>query len=439
LQQAIAEIISAPRHVKGGDRGLAKIVAAEVEAMIAPQGGLVPSPHLPPQVWGTTAIYLRMMGFAVHQHVDGPPDPVTDIRERFTRVWDPWAVRYQRSPRKWFAITTEGEIEILGDGKFTLIIDENEGHLTGAIVCLGDEVLAGKITQDARLGFLEFFGKPKLYATLPEKIQSRGEAGDAFSSAVETIYGPDGRGVLPFGSTLEAVSLPGGTNASAFRDAIYDAVTMIGMVLIGTDGTLSKGDVYTAPGLFKVRRDLIARPLACIVRGINGGHSAPYCDINYEVAIRNAKRAGTWKYPVLGVDLPDPAQDARRASVVLAEKGRCEILDMRKASGIETSQEDADKIAEDLALRPVKLAAPSSKVGQIYEWMLVNKAVCPDDVRSQVGLDPLPGGIGGVNQLAKEREAGKDKTGPAGGASDGRSHEAGAGSGEQAPAEEATA
>ena len=436
LQQAIAEIIAAPRHVRGGDRGLAKLVAAEVEAMVAPQGGLVPSPHLPPQLWGTTAIYLRMMGFAVHQHVDSEPDPVTGIRERYTRVWDPWAVRYQRSMRKWFAITSEGDIEIVNDGKFTLIIDENEGHLTGAIVCLGDEVLAGKITQEARNGFLDFFGKPKLVATLPEKIQTHGEAGDAFSSCVETIYGPDGRGVLPYGSTLTAVALPGGTNAGAFREALYDAVTMIAMVLIGTDGTLSKGDVYTAPGLFQVRRDLIARPLACIVRGINGGHIAPYCDINYKAEIRAAKRAGTWRYPVLGVDLPDPAQDARRASVVLAEKGRCEIFDMRKASGIETTQDDADKVADDLNLRRVTLAAPSAKVGQIYEWMVVNKQVSPDEVRAQVGVPPLPNGIGSVERLAEEREAGKDKTGPAGGPSDGRSHEAGVNSGQQsAPAE----
>lgn len=355
LQQAIAQILALPRHVKGGDRGLAKMVAAEVEEMIAPAGGLLPSPYLPPQLWGTMAIYLRMMGFCVLQHVDGDPDPETGIRERYTRIWEPWAVRFQRSPRRWIAITTEGEVEICNDGKFTLVIDENEGHLSGAIVALGPEVLGGKITQEARNGWLDFFGRPKLYATLPEKIQTSGPAGLDFEAAVETIYGPDGRGVLPFGSTLSTVALPG-VGASQFREALYDTIAMIGMVLIGSNGTLTKEGVYTAPGYFDVRHDLIARPAAAMVRGING-MIAGYCDINYGEQIARAKKAGVWKYPVLGIDLPDPAQDARIASIVTAEKARCEILDMRKASGIETNQDDADKLAEDLKVRTVKLAA----------------------------------------------------------------------------------
>lgn len=434
LQQAIAQILSSPRHIHGGDRGLARMVASEVESMLVPQGGLLPSPYLTPQTWGTMAIYLRMLGFCVLQHVDGDPDPVTGVRERYTRIWEPWAVRFQRSPRKWLAVTTEGEIEITNDGKFTLVIDENEGHFTGAVVCLGDEVLAGKITQEARNGFLDFFGKPKLVATLPEKIQTHGDAGDAFASCVETIYGPDGRGVLPYGSTLTAVAMPGGTGASQFREALYDAVTMIAMVLIGSDGTLSKGDTYTAPGLFAVRHDLIARPLACMVRGINGGHIAPYCDTNYGDQIVAAKRAGTWRYPVLGVDLPDPAMVARRASVVAAEKARCEILDARKASGIETSQGDADKIAEDLALRPVKLAAPKPTGEPIYSWEVEAKIFAPDEVRARKGEAPLPDGMGSVARLAEERAEGKDKIGPAGGSDDGRSHEAGQGAGSREPA-----
>lgn len=431
LQQAIAQILSLPRHIHGGDRGLAKMVAAEVEGMLVPSGSLLPSPYLTPQTWGTMAIYLRMLGFCVLQHVDGDPDPVTGIRERYTRIWEPWAVRFQRNPRKWLAITNEGEIEIRNDGKFTLVIDENEGHLSGAIVCLGTEVLGGKVTQEARNGWLDFFGKPKLYATLPEKIQTHGDAGDAFSSCVETIYGPDGRGVLPYGSTLQAVALPGGTGASQFREALYDAIAMIGMVLIGSNGTLTKEGVYTAPGYFDVRHDLIARPAAAMIRGLNGGHIAPYCDINYGDEIRAAKRAGTWKYPVLGIDLADPAQDARIASIIERELKRCAILDARKASGAEITQDDADKLAEDLKVRSIKLAAPAAKVGQIYEWMVVNKIVPPDAVLAQVGLDPLPDGMGSAQRLADERAAGKDKTGPAGGSSDGRSHEAGAGGGQQ--------
>ncbi len=411
LQQAIAQILALPRHIHGGDRGLAKMVALEVEEMIVPSGGLEPSPYLPPQLWGTMAIYLRMLGFCVLQHVDGDPDPVTGVRERYTRIWEPWAVRRTRSPSKWLAITTKGEIEISNDGHFTLVIDENEGHLSGAIVALGDEVLGGKINQQARNGWLDFFGRPKLLATLPEKIQTHGPAGDDFVSAVETIYGPDGRGVLPFGSKMEAIALPGSSGASQFREAFYDTIAAIGMVLIGSNGTLTKEGVYTAPGYFDVRHDLIARPAAAMVRGLNGGHIAPYCDVNYGDAIERAKRAGTWKYPVLKVELPDPAQDARVDGVVKSEKARCEILDMRKASGIVTTQEDADKLADTLSVDHVTLAdVPPSGV-QFFAYELELKVVAPDEVRALKGLPPMPDGAGSLERLAAERLAGKDEAG----------------------------
>ncbi len=419
LQQAIAPILSLRRHIHGGDKGLSRMVAAEVEDALVPQASLLPSPFLPPELWGTMAIYLRVMGFCVLQHVDGDPDPETGVRPRYTRVWEPWAVMLTRSPRKRIAMTTEGPKEILNDGHFTWLADENEGHLSGAIVAVGDDVLGGKLTQSARQDWLDFFGKPKLYATLPQKIPTTGEAGDAFEAALNTIYGPDGRGVLPFGSTLQAVQLTG-EGSKAFHDALMDFILHIAMVFIGSDGTLSKGSggVYTAPIYEGVRRDLIARPTACIVRGINGGHIAPYCDGNYGEAITRAKRVKAWTYPTLRIELPDPARDERIASVIKREIARAEILAARKANGLVTTQDDADNIADDLELRKATLANPEARTGEIREYHITNKIVAPDQALASLGLPPMPDGIGSVARLAEERRAGKDQAGKAASAVD---------------------
>jgi hypothetical protein len=434
LQQATARILATPRHIKGGERGLARLVAREIEEAVVPQGSLLPSPYVPPELWGTTAIYLRNMGFCVHQHVDGKPDKVTGVRPRYTRIWEPWAVRRTRNPAKWLAITTAGEVEILNDGKFTLVIDENEGHLTGAVVALGEPVLGGIVTMCARNGWLDFFGDPKLYATLPEKVPTQGEAGNAFEAAVETIYGPAGRGVLPFGSTLQAVALPG-VGASQFREALYDSIALIGMIYLGSGGTMSNEGVYVSPGFFGVQHDLIARPVACMVRGLNQGHIAPYCDINYGAQIEAAKRAGTWKYPILGVDLADPDQASRIESVVKRETARTDILVKRRDAGIDTTQDDADKLSEDLDLRSVQLMK-GRRGAKIEQWHVENKQIAPDEVREDLGFDPLPDGSGSVAKLAEERADGKDKTGPAPseGSGDGRSHERGGGGSSTGPA-----
>jgi hypothetical protein len=397
LAQAIAPILALKRHIHGGDKGLAKLVASEVEAMLVPRVGLLPSPYLPPSVWGTLAIYLRMMGFAVLQHVDGDPDPETGIRERYTRVWEPWATIRYRSPRKCIAMTSEGEIEIKNDGKFTLVEDEQEGHLTGAIVALGDEALAGKITQESRNSFLDFFGKPKLYATLPEKVPTHGEAGDAFAAAVETIYGPDGRGVLPYGSLMEAVSIPG-EGSKAFQDALLDVIIHIYMVLTGSAGTIGSGGPTGAGpyqpqkgGPWNVRHDLIARPTIAIVRGLNQGHIAPFCDGNYAEAIERAKKAGAWKCPILEIPIPQPDRDERIKSVVEREKARTEIIDSRRTSGIMVDQDEADKIADDLDLRHVPLAEKEATPAERLDLAPTDlaKVVRVDEARASRNLPPI--------------------------------------------------
>lgn len=417
LQQAIAPILALPRHVHGGDKGLARLVASEVEEALVPRRGLLPSPYLPPQLWGTMAIYLRLMGFCVLQHVDGDPDPETGVRPRYTRIWQPWAVTRYRSPRKTIALTTEGPVEVCNDGKFTLIEDEQEGHLSAAICALGEEALGGKITQQARLSFLNFFGEPKLWAMPPEHvatgIDDADGTGGAFWACIQTIRGPGGFGVLPHGSQLQAVGISG-EGSKAFSDALVDALIHIFMVLTGSAGTIGAGGATGAGpyqpqkgGAWSVRHDLIARPTLAIVRGLNQGHVAPYCDQNYGDEIERAKRAGVWVAPVLDIPIPAPDRDERIASDVTRMKALIEIVDGERKAGAPPTQDRINKLAERLEVPPFVLVGSAPIPIEAVE----KKLAAPDEWRRQQGLEALPNGAGSAARLAEERLKGGDETG----------------------------
>lgn len=363
LQQAVAPILALRRTITGGDKGIARFIAGELADMLTPRSGLKPSIYMPPELWGTMSIYLRMHGFCVLQHADGDMDPVTGVRPRFTRIWEPWATTFYRTPRKRIAVTTEGNVEIKNDGHFTLVCDEQEPHFTGALVALGEEAFGGKLTQNARNAWLDFFGDPKLVATLPEKVQTTGDAGDAFESAVEKIYGPGGRGVLPYGSKIDAVNITG-EGSTAFREALIDRIIHIFMVLTGSAGTIGAGGPSGAGpyqpqkgGPWNVRHDLIARPIVAMVRGINQGHIGPYCDHNYADAIDGARRAGTWVDPVLEIPIVAPDRDERIESEIKRHKALVDQVVAEKAAGAEVTSDRIKALAAKFEVEPFDLAA----------------------------------------------------------------------------------
>jgi hypothetical protein len=259
-------------------------------------------------------------------------------------------------------LTTEGPVEIRDDGKFTLVADEQEPYLSAAVCCLGDETLAGKVTQEARLSFLDFFGKPKLWAQLPERMAVLSPAGQAFFEAVETIYGPDGRGVLPFGSKLEAVGISG-DGAEGFQSALLDAIIHIYMVLTGSAGTIGSGGPTGAGpyqpqkgGPWNVRHDLIARPTIAIVRAINAGHIRPFVQGNFAAGIDEAKAEGTWRDPVLEIPIPSPDRDERIKSEIERYAALPAQIEAERKAGAEITQHRVNKIAAALEVEPFTLA-----------------------------------------------------------------------------------
>lgn len=420
LSQAIAPIFDLDRYIRGGDKGLAKQVRAELEVALVPRSGLLPSPYLPPTLWGTMMIFIRMMGFVVLQHVDGEPDPDTGIAQRYTRIWPPWAVKYERTLGKWCAYTTEGTIEIVNDAHFTLVCDTLEPHLNdAAIVAISEEVLSGRLIQQLRNSWFFKYGNPKWVGILPEKVATQSPAGDAYFAALQTIVGPDGVGALPHGADFKTVGLDSKASDS-FGAGLASVVMHIAMVLVGSTGTgIDAGEeggdsVYKAAkgGMWTVRHDLIARPLAAIVRGLNMGHLHWYCEGNYGVDIKAAKRAGTWVDPTLDIPLPKPDQDERIAAKGARYKMALEIVAAAFEDNIAVTPEWLEKLCapECLDIEP-PLTLASIPGPRILAWHITNKIVAPDQVLAALGLPPLPDGAGSVERLATERLAGKDEAG----------------------------
>lgn len=418
-QQAIAPILACTRHVHAGPKGLAKLIGGEIREQLCPRNNLLPSPYFPPALWGTLAIHLRFLGFSTLQHVDGEPDEETGVRPRYSRIWEPWAVQRQRNPRKAIAYTTEGPVEIKNDGKFTLIECVTEGHLhQAAIVALAPEAAAAKITALQRLAWLDFFASPKLVAMLPEHVPTQGPAGDAFLAAVDAIYGPGGRGALPYGSDVKAVNI-NGQSSDQFDPAIIDGMIRIFMVLTGTAGTIGNGASTGSQGVpyqpakggaWTVRHDLIAEPALAICQGINAGHVAPYIDINYGEQVERAKRAGAWESAVLEIPVPAPDKDERIASAIGRYKALTDQVAATKAAGGIVDQAQVDALAETFEVKPFQLVAPARR-GDITAEDMGAKLFTPDEYRAQKGYGPLSDGMGTPERLAQERAAGGDETG----------------------------
>jgi hypothetical protein len=205
-----------------------------------------------------------------------------------------------------------------------------------------------------------------------------------------------------------------GEGSKAFQDALVDAIIHIFMVLTGSAGTIGAGGATGAGpyqpqkgGAWSVRHDLIARPTLAIVRGLNQGHVAPYCDQNYGDEIERAKRAGVWVAPVLDIPIPAPDRDERIASDVTRMKALIEIVDGERKAGAPPTQDRINKLAERLEVPPFVLVGSAPIPIEAVE----KKLAAPDEWRLQQGLEALPNGAGSAERLAEERLKGGDEAG----------------------------
>ncbi len=307
LASRTAPSIALKRQIEGGSRGLSRIVAAEVESQLCPRAGLLPSACFPSTLWGAIEIDLAMMGFFVLQHVYGPPDDM-GRRKVYTRRWPTWAVRYDSWRRTYVAITTEADVDILNDGKFTLGGKTDTPHLQGAIRALATEALDGVQTKQARAQWISRYADPKLVGYMPPGVAVRSPEGNAFFACLQSLRNPGGYGALPNGSKLEAVGLDSKASTS-FGESLNSSTAFIYAILTGADPSSASGAVYKSPQDADVLHATIGDDLSAQNRAINWGHVYHFTRFNHAAAIEEA--GARWTDPVLSTPLPDPKADAR--------------------------------------------------------------------------------------------------------------------------------
>jgi len=354
LGQRMAPALALPRHIRAGARGLSRILGEQVESQLAPRAGLTPSEYFPPTLWGGLAFDLAFMGFSVMQHAYGAPDEDTGVMPVYTRRWPTWAVQYWRYRKTYTALTTNGPVDILNDGKFTLVADSEEPHFLGAINALGEEAFDAMATKRARAAYIDKYGNPKWIGTMPEGVAPNSPEGKSMEAALATIRGPDGFGVMPFGAGLDLKGLESG-RSTVLKDALESNWMYIAATLLGSDGTMTRGTgVYSAPIFAGVRRDLVDRDLKAIIRAVNAGHIGGWLNFNHSTSI---SIASGWVAPVLDIPLPDPDKDARIKSFADRVSSFQDAISKEKSNGFEISQDRVNQLAAQFEIEPPTLAS----------------------------------------------------------------------------------
>ncbi len=411
---------------------------------------------LPGQSVGRHGDQLGDDGFAILQHVHGPPSGPYGFRPVYTRLWPAWAVYFQRYRKTFVAITREaGSCDIIdGDGKWSIICTSDEPFTQGAIRALGPEYLSGGFTEIAQQSYIDAYGNPHPVATMGPNTGPDTPEGRLFLGCVQEFRKPGGVILMPAGAKMEMVEMAAKANA-VFDSALSRIVMYIFFALLGNNGSAGNSEgpsVYPSPHLFDAKEEIVRDDTKAITRGVNQGRVRPWVDINIG-------DVGT--YPALDIPLPDPEQDARAKSYGERCKTLQEILTAAYANGQDPTQEEISALAAGLGVpAPTKptvadqhidaygarvktaldiiktahedgvlvntdflkrlcerleidpMALASADTGPpIYMWEAEMKLFAPDEIRARKGAPPLPDGAGSLKRLAAERLAGKDEAG----------------------------
>lgn len=406
-----APVLFLDRKIRRGSRGFARIVGQEIEDQLADRGhGEQPSPTFPPQLWGSIEDDLGSMGFAILQHAYSAPDR-NGTRLCFSRRWPTEATQFYRYRKQFVAVTFDGPVDIIdGDGKWSIISKRDEPMFDGWIRAVSSEYLSGAFARASMDNYIDEYGDPKWVGYSPEGVGPSTPEGEQFSEGLANMHEPGAWIELPYGAKADVVQLEGKTS-TVFMDADRLSLRNVLIAILGSEGGIEKNvGVYTPESIMGVRYDVAADDLAAITRGINYGRIRPSNEINYAATIEKERDAGRWVDPVLEVELPDAELDARTAAIAKRMLDRAAIFKANADAGIQMDQDEATVVSGALELPDVTLAS-KRKGGAISEYHIVNKQVATDEVRADLGLDPLPDGAGSVEQLAEEREQGKDKVG----------------------------
>jgi len=377
-----APAIALPRQIDGGARGLPRIVREEVEAMITPKDGRLSSPYFPSTLWGTIGWDLAMLGFAVLQHVYGAPD-ARGIRKMYTRRWPPWSVYYEPWRQTYVALIANGPpVDIINDGKFTLIGKTDIPHLQAAIRPLMMPVFDASQVVQARAGWIDKYSDPKWIGYMPEGQGPRTPEGRAFYDAMQEATSPGGVGAFPHGSNVKIEGLSAEASA-CFKEALDQDNSFVDRVLTGLD-TGANGGVYKPLAFWGILHSTVGDDLAAEERGINSAIDH-YCDFNYADALPSKDR------PALDIPLPDPEADARFDAEAKRYKALTEQMDADRAAGFNVDVDRVAFLGSKLGAVPGVLAEKSSSPKPPIDAAPTDvvKVFRADELRASRGYEPF--------------------------------------------------
>lgn len=362
--------IALPRQITGGTRGLPRIVREQTEATICPPR-FGSSPYFPATLWGSIEIDLAMMGFSVLQHVYGEPDAL-GRRRMWTRRWPTWAVWFNAYRKTYIALTTTGPVDILNDGKFTLIGKTDMPHLQAALRPLLLPVFDAAQVVQARADWLDKYSDPKWIGHMPEGQGPRTPEGKAFYEALRTMQAPGGVGAFPHGSEVTIQGLSAEASA-CFKEALDSDNGYIAKVLIGFDADMSGGVYKPIPMTSGLLHSAVGDDIAATVRGVNVaiGHEVRF---NYGDAIKPAD------YPALSIPLPDPEADARFDAKAKRQAAYTAQIKADRDAGLVVDEDRNALLASELGAIPGVLAERS-------EAPVARLDLAPTDIAKVVRVD----------------------------------------------------
>ena len=220
----------------------------------------------------------------------------------WTRRRPTWAVWYNAYRKTYIALTTEGPVDILNDGKFTLGGKSDIPHLQGALRPLIMPVFDGSQVVQARAGWIDKYSDPKWLGYMPEEQGPRTPEGKAFYEAMRAMQAPGGVGAFPHGSDVKIEGLSAEASA-CFKEALDSDVTFVDKVLTGLD-TSAGGGVYKPLAFWGILHSTVGDDIAATVRSVNVA-------IEHETEFNYGDSLAQKDRPALSIPLPDPEADAR--------------------------------------------------------------------------------------------------------------------------------
>ncbi len=385
LRQRKAPPLGLSREVYGGDSGSAlraKQGFSRVARAIERLHGDIFDGH-------------AQLGFQVLQHVWRPSADASTI-EPTTKLWPSSCVWLNPRSGGLESITTEGRIPIIdGDGHWTIIGAGQRPFLNGAVRAYGENWAGARYAQRDEEALSAYLGRLCPIGILPAAILPNTPEGDAFDAAVKDLGEAQSGAVFPTGSQITTLPNVDAGAAQLFAGLLERRGRACAMVILGTDGTISKGSpgVYTSPLFGEVAFAVVREDTAHAGAGISR-LGAVYGAVNYGLSEEES--------PGYRWLLPDPTEADRRKALAEADLALAATLTAWKAAGIEITPERANALAKRYGADPVALAA-GGKRPEIFAYHIEQKVVAPDQVLASLDLPVLPGGVGSPEHLAKLR------------------------------------